>query len=55
VYRETLSNPQLRLIDIPPVAEAARAVGVAVVIDNTFATPHCTRPLELGAAAVVDS
>jgi cystathionine beta-lyase/cystathionine gamma-synthase len=39
VYGETLSNPQLRLMDIPAVAEAARAVGAAVVIDNTFATP----------------
>jgi cystathionine beta-lyase/cystathionine gamma-synthase len=55
VYGETLSNPQLRLMDIPAVAGAARAVGAAVVIDNTFATPHCTRPLELGADAVVDS
>jgi cystathionine beta-lyase/cystathionine gamma-synthase len=50
VYGETLSNPQLRLMDIPAVAEAARAVGAAVVIDNTFATPHCTRR-----DAVVDS
>jgi len=55
VYGETLSNPQLRLMDIPAVAEAARAIGAAVVIDNTFATPHCTRPLELGADVVVDS
>jgi len=55
VYGETLSNPQLRLMDIPAVAKAARAVEAAVVIDNTFATPHSTRPRELGADAVVDS
>lgn len=55
VYGETLSNPQLRLMDIPTVAEAAHAAGARVVIDNTFATPHCTRPLELGADVVVES
>lgn len=55
VYGETLSNPQLRLLDIPPVTEAAHAAGARVVIDNTFATPMCTRPLELGADVVVES
>ena len=55
VYGETLSNPQLRLMDIPSVAVAAHAAGARLVIDNTFATPHCTRPLELGADVVVES
>ncbi|MFC7619106.1 trans-sulfuration enzyme family protein [Microlunatus sp. GCM10028923] len=55
VYGETLSNPQLRLVDLPAVAEAAHAVGARFVVDNTFATPYCTRPLELGADVVVES
>lgn len=55
VYGETLSNPQLRIMDIPAVAEAAHAVGARLVIDNTFASPYCTRPLALGADVVVDS
>lgn len=55
VYGETLSNPQLRIMDIPTVVELAQAVGARVVIDNTFATPMCTRPLELGADVVVES
>lgn len=55
VYGETLSNPQLRLMDIPAVAEAAHEVGARLVIDNTFATPYCTRPLALGADVVVES
>jgi cystathionine beta-lyase/cystathionine gamma-synthase len=55
VYGETLSNPQLRLLDIPTVATAAGEVGARVVIDNTFATPMCTRPLDLGADVVVES
>ncbi|HUG83626.1 MAG TPA: PLP-dependent transferase [Euzebya sp.] len=55
VYGETLSNPQLRLMDIPAVAEAAHGVGARLVIDNTFSTPYCTRPLALGADVVVES
>ncbi|MCC5947830.1 MAG: aminotransferase class I/II-fold pyridoxal phosphate-dependent enzyme [Nitriliruptoraceae bacterium] len=55
VYGETLSNPQLRLLDIPAVAEAAHEVGARLVVDNTFATPYCTRPLALGADVVVAS
>ena len=55
VYGETLSNPQLRLMDIPTVAAAAHEAGARVVVDNTFSTPHCTRPLELGADVVVES
>lgn len=55
VYGETLSNPQLRLMDIPAVAAAAGHVRARVVVDNTFATPMCTRPLDLGADVVVES
>jgi cystathionine beta-lyase/cystathionine gamma-synthase len=55
VYGETLSNPQLRLLDIPTIADAAHAVGATVVVDNTFATPYCVRPLGLGADVVVES
>jgi cystathionine beta-lyase/cystathionine gamma-synthase len=55
VYGETMSNPQLRLMDIPEVAAAAHRAGARLVVDNTFATPYCTRPLELGADVVVES
>jgi cystathionine beta-lyase/cystathionine gamma-synthase len=55
VYGETLSNPQLRLLPVPAVAEAAHQVGARMVVDNTFATPWCVRPLGLGADVVVES
>ncbi len=42
-------------MDIPAVAAVAHAVGSRVVIDNTFATPFCARPLWLGADVVVES
>lgn len=49
---ETLSNPTLRVGDIPALAEAGRAHHVPVVVDNTFTTPILIRPLELGADVV---
>lgn len=55
LYGETLSNPALRLMDIPRVARLARETGARLVVDNTFATPHCVRPLTLGADVVVES
>jgi cystathionine beta-lyase/cystathionine gamma-synthase len=55
LYGETLSNPALRLMDIPKVDRLAREAGATLVVDNTFATPHCVRPLTLGADVVVES
>jgi len=46
---ETPSNPGLDTCDIAAVAEAARAAGAALAVDNTLATPLRQRPLELGA------
>jgi cystathionine beta-lyase/cystathionine gamma-synthase len=54
-YGETLSNPQLRLLDVPAVAGAARKHNARLVVDNTFASPHVLRPLEHGADLVVHS
>jgi cystathionine beta-lyase/cystathionine gamma-synthase len=54
-YAETMSNPMLRLCDVPDVAAVARAAGALLVVDNTFASPYCVRPLEYGADIVVES
>jgi cystathionine beta-lyase/cystathionine gamma-synthase len=54
-YAESLSNPQLSLLDAPAVAEAAHRAGALYVVDNTFATPFMLRPLALGADVVVHS
>lgn len=54
-YAETISNPQLRLLDVPAVARLVHAQGAKLVIDNTFASPAVVRPLELGADLVVHS
>ncbi len=42
----------MKLIDIVAVASAAHQRGVLVCVDNTFASPYCQRPLELGADLV---
>ncbi len=63
VYFETPINPTLELIDIQEIVnivqeaneERNRDNKIYVVIDNTFATPFCQRPLELGADFVVHS
>jgi cystathionine beta-lyase/cystathionine gamma-synthase len=55
VWVETPTNPLLNVVDIRAVADAARAVGAVVCVDNTFATPYLQRPLELGADIVVHS
>lgn len=52
---ETISNPLLRVGDIPALAQLCRASNVALIVDNTFATPLLVRPLELGAHIVVHS
>jgi methionine-gamma-lyase len=60
VYCESPVNPTLELIDLGAV-RARLGEGDAggqrplLVIDNTFATPHCQRPLALGADVVVHS
>ncbi|OUS06384.1 methionine gamma-lyase [Rhodobacterales bacterium 52_120_T64] len=55
VYFETPANPNMRIIDIAAVSKIAHANGVQVIVDNTYATPIITRPIELGADFVVHS
>jgi len=52
---ETVSNPTLRIADLAGIATLARARGILLVVDNTFATPRAVRPLDHGADIVVHS
>lgn len=52
---ETLSNPLLRVADIPSLAKLCHHRGCRLLVDNTFATPVLFRPLEHGADLVVES
>lgn len=49
VWIESPTNPNLKIIDIAAVAEAAHAAGAPLLVDNTFASSYVQRPIELGA------
>jgi cystathionine gamma-synthase/methionine-gamma-lyase len=55
VLCEILSNPLLRVADVPALVEIAHAAGAALIVDNTFATPYLLRPAALGVDYVVHS
>lgn len=55
VWLESPTNPLLRLVDLTACAAIARARGIPLVVDNTFASPALQRPLELGATVVLHS
>ncbi len=54
-YIESPSNPILAVADVAGIASAARAHGALSIADNTFATPFCQTPLDLGVDLVVHS
>lgn len=55
LWLETPGNPLLSITDLRAAIELAHARGVLVGVDNTFATPALTRPIEFGADVVVHS
>jgi cystathionine beta-lyase/cystathionine gamma-synthase len=55
VLCETISNPLIKVADVPALVDIAREVGAALIVDNTFATPYLYRPLEAGADYVLHS
>jgi cystathionine beta-lyase/cystathionine gamma-synthase len=55
LFVETVSNPLLRVVDIPALAQITLQHDCLLVVDNTFATPVLTRPLRLGADLVMES
>jgi len=63
IYFETPGNPNLDLIDIAAIRRIVDEENgrreekdhIHIVVDNTFATPFCQRPIELGAHFTVHS
>ena len=55
LYLESPTNPTLKVVDLERLATAGREVGALVVVDNTFATPINSNPLQLGADLVLHS
>lgn len=52
---ETISNPMMTVMDLAQLAQVCQRKGLKLVVDNTFASPILTRPLELGADLVIHS
>jgi methionine-gamma-lyase len=55
VYFETPANPNMRLVDIAAISAIAKRHDALTVVDNTYATPVITRPIEHGADIVLHS
>lgn len=55
LFLESPTNPVLRLTDITAACEVAHRHGVAVVVDNTFASPCVQQPIDMGADLVLHS
>ena len=55
VIAETIGNPGLEVLDMPNVAQIAHDAGLPLLIDNTFATPYLSSPIEHGADLVMHS
>ncbi|MEQ9530555.1 MAG: aminotransferase class I/II-fold pyridoxal phosphate-dependent enzyme [Haliea sp.] len=54
LYVESMSNPTLRIVNIPALSRIAKDAGIPLVVDNTFA-PLVLSPARLGADIVVHS
>lgn len=52
LFFETPTNPLMEIFDIEALSQLAKRHGVVTVVDNTFATPYCQNPLQLGADIV---
>lgn len=48
IYVETPTNPTLKIHDLSKIAKFAKANKLFSVVDNTFASPYLTKPLDFG-------
>jgi cystathionine beta-lyase/cystathionine gamma-synthase len=55
IFIEALTNPLMRLLDVPALAQISKERGLALLVDGTFCSPINFRPLEHGADVVISS
>jgi cystathionine gamma-synthase/methionine-gamma-lyase len=55
IILETISNPLMKVADIPAITKLAHRAGAKVIVDNTFATPVLYQPLKHGVDFCVHS
>jgi cystathionine gamma-synthase/methionine-gamma-lyase len=52
---ETISNPLLKVADVPELARLAHRYGATLLVDNTFASPYLFNPIRHGADYAIHS
>lgn len=55
IYVESPANPLLQVVDLQALAALGRELGIATVVDSTFASPVNQNPLRFGLDLVVHS
>ncbi len=55
LYVESISNPLLKVADIPILAGLAHRHSASLLVDNTFASPYLLNPFKHGADFVIHS
>ena len=55
VFAETIGNPKINVVDTRAWADAAHALGLPLVVDNTVTTPYLERVFDHGADIAVHS
>jgi O-acetylhomoserine (thiol)-lyase len=55
LFGEIIGNPSLNVFDVEKVADIAHENGIPLLIDNTFASPYGSNPIEFGADVVIHS
>jgi cystathionine beta-lyase/cystathionine gamma-synthase len=55
IFLESPANPTCRVLDLRPVSLLTKELGLALVVDSTFAGPINFRPIEHGADVVIHS
>ncbi len=55
LFIESPVNPSCRVVDMRPLSYLTHEIGLALVVDSTFASPVNFRPLEHGADVVIHS
>jgi cystathionine beta-lyase/cystathionine gamma-synthase len=55
LFAETIANPLLQVLDLAVLSQFSKLHKLYFFVDNTFATPLLTRPVELGADLSIHS
>ncbi len=55
VLVETISNPLMKVADLPRLVEIAHVEGALLLVDNTFCSPYLCNPIAFGADMVIHS